>query len=595
MTRILSKYWLFGIALWLAALLVFALYSVETSKARLAGELEVTGRTLHRLISQRAAQHDAHMTSLIALTSGAEPAPLGAVRQVMESIVRFYPRIAWIALVSLGEAGGGAGPATGPAEAGAATGAEAGAGAGAAGAGAADTGLAAEAGVVGMTAGANGGAASGAAVAGAGGVRMLVEVPEGGGENLGPLRGAIGEQLRGKIGVHASGKNGRYLLAKRAQAPSDAALVFGIDAALLLEPEERPAWAHLRLVLDGQTLLDLPGDDVLGTGASFVKPPHFEKVIDGEGQRILLSLDRALPLDALLPLRSLLGFAVLAGLASFALMFALRQRAAAQQSQQVARAAEARALLQERETLLAHASRVNAMGELASGIAHELTQPLTAVLSRSQAALRLAGAEKPDLGMITQALDVNVREAKRAGEMLKRMRDYASNKAPEPKPSALNGIVSEIVALTAADLERRGVKLELDLAAEAPEAVVDPIEMEQVLHNLIRNAADALEAAGISGARISIATKVVGPEVKIEVADNGPGIPADVLPKLFVPFFTTKADGMGLGLSLCQTLVERVDGRIEAGNAAAGGARFVITLPRASMRNAGAMSGRHDG
>lgn len=539
-TRILSKYWLFGLALWLAALAAFALYSVEASRARLAGELEVTGRTLHRLISQRAAQHDAHMTSLIALTSGAEPAPLGAVRQVMESITRFYPRIAWIALVSLdgGEAGGSAGVATGAAAAGASP----------------------------------------------GGVSMLVEVPEGGGENLAPLRGAIGEQLRGKIGVHASG-NGRYLLAKRAPAPSDAALVFGIDAALLLEPEERPAWAHLRLTLDGQELLDLPAEDDLGAGASFAPhftAPHFEKVIDGEGQKILLSLDRPLPLDELLPLRSFLGFAALAGLASFALMFALRQRAAAQQSQQVARQAEARALLQERETLLAHASRVNAMGELASGIAHELTQPLTAVLSRSQAALRLAGAEKPDLGMITQALDVNVREAKRAGEMLKRMRDYASNKAPEPKPSALNGIVSEIVALTAADLERRGVKLELDLSAEAPEAVVDAIEMEQVLHNLIRNAADALEAAGISGARISIATKIVGAEAKIEVADNGPGIPADVLPKLFVPFFTTKADGMGLGLSLCQTLVERVDGRIEAGNGASGGARFVITLPHAS-------------
>ncbi|WP_159091581.1 ATP-binding protein [Aminobacter sp. MSH1] len=564
--------------------MAFALYSVEASRARLAGELEVTGRTLHRLISQRAAQHDAHMTSLIALTSGAEPAPLGAVRQVMESIVRFYPRIAWIALVSLGEADGGAGPATGAADAGAATGSGAEAGAG--GAGAVDTGSAAEAGA----------AAVAGALPGAGGVRILVEVPEGGGEDLAPLRAAIGEQLRGKIGVHAS-SNGRYLLAKRAPAPSDAALVFGIDAALLLEPEERPAWAHLRLTLDGQELLDLPAEDDLGAGASLAPhftAPHFAKVVDGEGQKILLSLDRPLPLDALLPLRSLLGFAALAGLASFALMFALRQRAAAQKSQQVARQAEARALLQERETLLAHASRVNAMGELASGIAHELTQPLTAVLSRSQAALRLAGAEKPDLGLISQALDVNVREAKRAGEMLKRMRDYASNKAPEPKPSALNGIVSEIVALTAADLERRGVKLELDLSAEAPEVVVDAIEMEQVLHNLIRNAADALEGAGTAGARISIATRIVGADAKIEVADNGPGIAADVLPKLFVPFFTTKADGMGLGLSLCQTLVERVDGRIEAGNGASGGARFVITLPHASARKSESIFGKHD-
>jgi two-component system sensor kinase FixL len=542
-TSPLSNPRLLGLVLWLAALAAFALYSVEASRARLAGELEVTGRTLHRLISQRAAQHDAHMTSLIALSS-ADP-PLGAVRQVMESISRFYPRIAWIALVSLGGEDGGAADATGE-------------------------------------------VAAGPGVA-PGGVRTLVEVPEGGGENLAPLRGAIGEQLRGKISVYAS-QNGRYLLAKRAQAPSDAALVFGIDARLLLEPDERPGWAHLRLVLDGKELLDLPADE--SAGSALVAAPHFEKVIDGEGQRILLTLDRALPLAALLPLSQLLGFAVLAGLASFALMFALRQRAAAQASAQTARQAEARALLQERETLLAHASRVNAMGELASGMAHELTQPLTAVLSRSQAALRLAGADKPDLGLIAQALDVNVREAKRAGAMLKRMRDYASNKAPAPVASDLNGIVTEIVALTSADLERRGIALELQLAGDGPEAVVDPIEMEQVLHNLIRNAADALE--GTVGARITIETRAVGGEVQVVVSDNGPGIAADVLPKLFVPFFTTKADGMGLGLSLCQTLVERVDGRVEAENAAGGGARFVITLPAASARKSQPIAGKHD-
>ncbi|WP_395449658.1 sensor histidine kinase [Aminobacter sp. UC22_36] len=549
MTKNLTRTRLLGLALWLAALAAFALYSVEASRARLAGELEVTGRTLHRLISQRAAQHDAHMTSLIALTS-ADP-PLGAVRQVMESISRFYPRIAWIALVSLGGEGGEGGGA----------------------------------------AVASGAAAAGAGAAPAGGVSMLVEVPEGGGEDLTPLRGAIGEQLRGKISVYAS-QNGRYLLAKRAQAPSDAALVFGIDARLLLEPEERPSWAHLRLMLDGQELLDLPADEDFGTGSALVAAPHFEKVIDGEGQRILLTLDRALPLAALLPPSQLLGFAVLAGLASFALMFALRQRAAAQASLQTARQAEARALLQERETLLAHASRVNAMGELASGMAHELTQPLTAVLSRSQAALRLASAEKPDLGLIAQALDVNVREAKRAGAMLKRMRDYASNKAPAPVASDLNGIVTEIVALTSADLARRGIALELQLAGDGPEAVVDPIEMEQVLHNLIRNAADALE--GTVGARISIETRAVGGEVQVVVSDNGPGIAAEVLPKLFTPFFTTKADGMGLGLSLCQTLVERVDGRIEAQNGEGGGARFVITLPAASARKSQPIAGTHD-
>nr|WP_281410693.1 ATP-binding protein [Ensifer oleiphilus] len=220
------------------------------------------------------------------------------------------------------------------------------------------------------------------------------------------------------------------------------------------------------------------------------------------------------------------------------------------------------------------------MGELASGIAHELTQPLTAMLSRSQAALRLAGTDRPDIGLISEALEVNVREAKRAGEMLRRMRDYASNRAPEPVTSAINGIVAEIAALTGADLERRGIQLKLDLTKEAPEADVDPIELEQVLHNLIRNAADALEGAQTVGPQIEIETGAVGGEAKIVVRDNGPGIAASAFPKLFHPFFTTKADGMGLGLSLCETLIQRVDGGIDAENAPGGGACFTITLPR---------------
>jgi len=528
----------------------------------MADELEVTGRTLHRLISQRVAQHDAHLTTLIALSSGAEPAPDGAVRQVMESISRFYPRITWLALVSLepeGAAGGAVAGGQGSAEPGSSEASQpAGDGASA---------------VI---------------------VRGVVDVPAGDGVDLAPLGEKIVAQVRGRPSVYPAGA-GRYLLAKRAPEPSDRAVVLMIEAARLLEPEERPGFAHLRISLDGADLVELPADVSDGAGVSWLKPPHFEKVIDGEGQRLLLSLDRALPLAALVPPGRFLGFAVVAGLLAAALSFGLGQRAAVKRSELAAKAAEARALLQERETLLAHASRVNAMGELASGIAHELTQPLTALLSRSQAALRLSRAEQPDMTMISQALDVNVREAKRAGEMLKRMRDYASNKVPERSRQDLNAIVAEVVALTRTDLERRGVALVLELGQPAPEAVVDAIEMEQVLHNLIRNAAEALDSAGTVQARIAIATTIVGAEAKIEVADNGPGIAPDVLPKLFVPFFTTKGDGMGLGLSLCQTLVERVDGRIEAGNAASGGARFVITLPRASVGRSEAIAGKHDG
>lgn len=522
--------WLLGTALWLAAVLAFALYSVEASRQRLSDELAVAGRTLHRLISQRAAQHDAHMTSLIALADDTEPARLDATRQVMESVARFYPRIAWLALVSLDD-----------------------------------------------------GSAQDATARSDDRLKPLIEVPTGGGQDLTPLRDAIKGQQRGKVEAYA-GQNGRYLLAKRAQAPSDAALVLSIDARHLLEPEERPRWAHLSLTLGNHSLVDLPAEEAGNAAASFVAPAHFGSTIDSASQRISLSLDRAMPTEALLPMRQLAGFAAMAGVAVFALMFALRQRAAVRKSQKSTEEAEARALLQERQALLAHASRVNAMGELASGIAHELTQPLTAMLSRSQAALRLAGADKPDIELIREALDVNVREAKRAGEMLRRMRDYASNRAPEPVTCAINAIVAEIAALTGADLERRGIHLALDLTIETIEANVDPIELEQVLHNLIRNAADAIEGGPTIAPRIEIATLAAGDEARITVRDNGPGITANAFAKLFQPFFTTKAEGMGLGLSLCATLIERVDGRIEAENAPGGGACFTISLPRTLKR-----------
>lgn len=525
MTKTTFRYWLAGVGLWLAAGLSFAFYTVETTEQRLSDELEATGRTLHRLISQRVAQHDAHMTSLIAVTGGADPARSGAVRQVMESITRFYPRIAWIVLVSLESREGFSTPP----------------------------------GTL---------------------IRRLLEVPDGETEDLSPLGDAIAKQQPGRISVYPS-QNGRYLLAKRAQPPSTAAVVLAIDARLLLEPEERPPWAQLRLTLDGQPLLDLPTETVAASGLPLIAMPHFQSVIDGESRRLTLSLDRPVSLAALLPLKQLLGFAAATGLALFAIMFALRQRQAALISQKTMQEAEARALLQERETLLAHASRVNAMGEMASGIAHELTQPLTAVLSRSQAALRLASADNPDIRPIAEALEINVREAKRAGEMLKRMRDYASNRAPKPVTSAINAIVTEIVALTLADLRQRGITLECGLAPEPIRALVDAIELEQVLHNLIRNAADALESTGTLAKLIRIQTEAVNGQIQIVVGDNGPGIAPDALQKLFNPFFTTKPEGMGLGLSLCATLVERVDGRIEAANIPGSGARFTIFLPEA--------------
>lgn len=513
------KYSLIGVGLWLAAILGFAFNSVQTTERRLADELEATGRTLQRLISQRVAQHDAHMTSLIALTSGAEPAPFGAIRHVMETITRFYPRIAWIELVSLG-----------------------------------------------------------GTVADDQGLKVLLEVPKGKSVDISPLRGSLAEQVRGKITVYEN-RDGHYLLAKRALMPSKTAVVLSIDARLLIEPEEQPAWAHVRLMLGGKPLLDLPARDRVDTGASLVAPLHFEATIDGEKQQLSLLIERPVPLAILFSAKLFLGFSATTGLALFAAMFALRQRSTTLGLQRAMEEAEARAVLHGRETLLAHASRVNAMGEMASGIAHELTQPLTAILSRSQAALRLADANVADIKRISSALEVNVQEAKRAGQLLRRMRDYASKKAPQPVENSLNEIVTEIVALTSIDLKQRGIRLACRLTPQPLKVVADAIELQQVLHNLIRNATDALEDTDSKVAIIRIETQAAADEARIIVSDNGPGIVPGALPKLFHPFFTTKPEGMGLGLSLCATLVERIGGKIVGENSTSGGARFTITLP----------------
>jgi C4-dicarboxylate-specific signal transduction histidine kinase len=223
--------------------------------------------------------------------------------------------------------------------------------------------------------------------------------------------------------------------------------------------------------------------------------------------------------------------------------------------------------------------RVNTVGEMASGIAHELTQPLTAILSRSQAGLRLARSPCPDPGEIIGALDANVRLAKRAGDILARLRAYVSNSAPAPEPASLNGLVRNVAELVQGDLERRGIGLELGLDTEDPVSVVDWVSIEQVVHNLVRNAADAVGTVPQEQRMVTVETGSKDGAATIVVRDQGPGIaPAD-LPRLFEPFFTTKSDGMGLGLPLCERLVESFGGWITAANAPEGGAVFTVRLP----------------
>lgn len=352
---------------------------------------------------------------------------------------------------------------------------------------------------------------------------------------------------------------GHYLFLKKIAVPAGW-LCVRIDASHLLDEKVLPDGSGLRIRLNGQTLLE--------PAAQLQQSQPF-------GAFTLSGYDQPLQVQLLTRPRSLLGWG--AALASALISVVLVGVAhLVWQSRQQARRHQRRAQLLANEAQLAHASRVNGMGEMASGIAHELAQPVTALLSQSQAALRAHELGKPEL--LATALQANVREARRAGAILERMRSYVSN-APSPSQRLdLVQAVNQALLLLEGPARQAKVRLHWQPALPLCMAWADPVALEQVLHNLVRNALDALGQTQDAQAAITISLEQSGDEALISVQDNGPGMTAATAQRIFEPFFTTKSDGMGLGLPLCATLMERMGGRLEH-VPGAHGARFVMHLP----------------
>lgn len=361
---------------------------------------------------------------------------------------------------------------------------------------------------------------------------------------------------------------GSYQLLKRTSDEAGSLLIaLTIDASRLLDEPELPLGLSLRLTKGDTILVE---DKAASSGLGDVTLAG-SWLVPSSTQPLSLRLQQRLGLAQVLALGPLLVFAATTLLLAIGAYLLLRQRRATVQARERQRA-------QEHQLRLEHAARVNSMGELASGIAHELTQPLTALLSQSQAGLRLAEHDPPDRSALAGVLEANVRQARRAADILGRLRAYVSKSPTKPQPTDLNRIAAEVASLLGADLRDKAITLEVALSTERTTVLADPIELEQVLHNLVRNAADAIEASG-RGDRVTVAVSTDGERVRVWVSDNGPGVPTDVLPHLFEPFYSTKPAGMGLGLPLCETLVERFGGSIEAANNPDGGASFTVTLP----------------
>lgn len=502
--------------IWLVMVLLFVAISARQSINQARDEVKLTGTALHRVLSQRAAQHDAHLTSLNALILAANPPPVDALRQVSRNIIRFYPRITVIDVLLLNREG-------------------------------ADITMKP--------------------------VLMVEETEHA--SVAADFAPQIIDQKPGEVRSYISATTpDRYYLGKKSDNSNPGyAIIMAINPALMIEPDERPVWADLTLKIDGQTVLKQQSD-THEQASALLEQPVFSQFIDSQNQPVLLTLSRPMALTEVVdPLRTVL-FAVLSLIALVSGYWLWR-------SVQMARQAEQKASLLEHETRLAHAARVNAMGELASGIAHELTQPLTALLSQSQAALRLeTSGEHPAL--LRQALTANVREASRAGEILQRMRSYMSNHEPQRKRTEINQIIRDVSELLHTDLAQRHITLHQQTEKTSPVIIADAVEMEQVLYNLIRNAADSLAQSSRAEKQVILNAISRNGLVIVTVTDNGDGIADDILPRLFEPFFTTRNGGMGLGLSLCATLIERIGGEISAANLAGGGAVFTMVIPEAA-------------
>ena len=240
---------------------------------------------------------------------------------------------------------------------------------------------------------------------------------------------------------------------------------------------------------------------------------------------------------------------------------------------------------------LAHASRVTALGQLATGLAHELNQPLGAIANYAGACELLLEDELADNHASRRAITEVKRSALRAGEIVRRMRNFVRRGADQSSRVNLNDLVREVTELCEPELRRCGVELTLDLCGEAW-VVADPIQIQQVLVNLLQNALQAMR--DVEGHRLlGIRTSLVAAGAQVDVADSGPGFAEDGRDGPFTPFFSTKADGLGMGLAISQTIIEQHQGRIWAGNRPAGGAMVSFFLPLGSTHDTGQRTAAH--
>jgi PAS domain S-box-containing protein len=228
---------------------------------------------------------------------------------------------------------------------------------------------------------------------------------------------------------------------------------------------------------------------------------------------------------------------------------------------------------------LAHAARVATLGEFTASIAHEVNQPLMAVVTSGEAALRWLRRSQPDLSEVDTALARVVSEGRRASEIVKRIRAFLTKTTPRSSEIGVAGLVEEATQLVQRELVREHVELRSEIDIGLPPIIGDRVQLQQVVVNLMVNARQAMVEHGGRRLLTLTASRASPSEVEIAVRDSGPGISSQDPERLFAPFFTTKPDGMGMGLAICRTIAEAHGGRLTAGSPPGGGAIFSLILP----------------
>jgi C4-dicarboxylate-specific signal transduction histidine kinase len=232
------------------------------------------------------------------------------------------------------------------------------------------------------------------------------------------------------------------------------------------------------------------------------------------------------------------------------------------------------------EAELAHANRIATMGQLAASIAHEVNQPLAALLTNAETAGRWLARQPPNLEKTKQSIGRIINDGKRAADIVSRIRDFSKKAPPRKEDLEINEAILDIIGLTRVAMSEHSVLAKMQLSEGLPRILGDRVRLQQVILNLIMNAIEAMSEVPEGSRELLISTSEVEPgSVLVAVCDSGPGLPPSSVARIFEPFYTTKADGLGMGLSICRSIVEAHGGRLWATPNEPHGAVFCVMLP----------------